>query len=72
MIEMPLNQVTPSDAPAPVSSDAAGDSPQGAFAEMLSRNLGHRLVETVLYRSIRSQKYVVTLRKRVAWNFVRG
>lgn len=44
MIEMPLNRVPQGGTPPAASSDTPADAPQGAFEEMLSRSLGHRLV----------------------------
>lgn len=44
MIEMPLNRTAATSAPSPVGGDVSADSPEGAFAEMLGRNLGERIV----------------------------
>lgn len=44
MIEMPLNRAVPTSAPSPVAGDSASSDNEGAFAEMLGRNLGERIV----------------------------
>ncbi len=44
MIEMPLNHTTQNATPNASAGESAADAPEGAFAEMLSRNLGRGLV----------------------------
>ena len=44
MIEMPLNRAVPTSAPSPVAGDSAASDNESAFAEMLGRNLGERIV----------------------------